>query len=234
MICNNCGKTLKDTAKFCGGCGSTTTSDYLESSVAAVSIAPSIVEPVTQQPVSQELLVGCVAHPAVAATEKCRGCGSSFCQDCLILNGGGKYCLNCSAALRVSESQGLQPYRDPFAYSSPGVAAAPQTQYYAQPTAGYRFAGLSPYYQQEFSQIAASGELYKGRWNWAAFFFGGLWALTKGAWATFLVTFAINLVVIGVTCGWGSPIIFVFPIIYGLRGNYIYYNVAAKNKQIVF
>jgi hypothetical protein len=234
MVCNICGKTLKDTAKFCGGCGSTTTSDYIESSVAAVSIQPSVAQSVTQLPVAQELLVGCVSHPAITATEKCHGCGKSYCQDCLIVNAGGKYCLNCSASLRVSESQGLQPYQDSLAYSSPGVAVAPQTQYYAQSTPDYRFARFSPYYQQEFGQITASGEIYKGKWNWAAFFFGSLWALTKGAWATFLVHFAIVLVLGGITCGWGLPLIVVFPIIYGLRGNYIFYCAAVKNKQIVF
>lgn len=234
MVCNSCGKTLKDTAKFCGGCGSTINAGYIESSVAAVSVQPNVAEFVPPQSVSQELVVWCASHPAVIAIEKCRGCGNSFCQDCLIVNGSEKYCLNCSASLRGSESLALQPYQDPFAYSSPGVVAPPQTQYYAQPTPVYGFGGLSPYYQHEFYQIAVSGELYKGKWNWAAFFFGSLWALTKGAWLTFLIQILISLAIGGLTCGYGSPLILVFPIIYGLRGNYIYYNVAAKNKQIVF
>src|SRR5260370_12504007 len=156
MVCNSCGKTLKDTAKFCGGCGSTTTSDYIESSVAAVSIQPSAAQSATQLPVWQELLVGCVSHPAITATEKCHGCGKSYCQDCLIFNAGGKYCLNCSASLRVSESQGLQPYQDSLAYSSPGEAVTPQRQISSQTTQYFHFARFSSYYQHAFYHITAS------------------------------------------------------------------------------
>ena len=183
MVCNNCGKTLKDTAKFCGGCGASPTSGYVDVSVAPISEPRSVVEVVPMPSATQGLLIGCVSHPAVTATEKCLGCGNSFCQDCLILNNGNKYCLNCSASVKAFESQALQPYVDPLAYSSPNIRPAAQPQYYAQVIPDARFAALSPYYQQEFSQITASGEIYKGKWNWAAFFFGGLWALTKGAWA---------------------------------------------------
>src|SRR5260370_30891578 len=158
MCGNSCGKTLKDTAKFCGGCGSTTSSDYIASSVAAVSMQPSVAQSVTQLPVAQELLVGCVSHPAITATEKCHGCGKSYCQDCLIVNAGGKYCLNCSASLRVSESQGLQPYQDSLAYSSPGEAVAPHPQYYAHSTPAFRFALFSPSFQLEFVPITPNGE----------------------------------------------------------------------------
>lgn len=235
MVCNSCGKTLKDSAKFCSGCGNSITAGYIESSVPAMSEQQSVGELVVQQPVSQELFsVGCASHPAVIATAKCPGCGGSFCQDCLTGNGSETYCLLCSASLRAFESQVPQLYGQPLPVAPAIEGVAPQTQYFGQPTPDFRFAGLSPYYQQEFGQIAASGESYKGKWNWAAFFFGSVWALTKGAWATFLVHLVIVLVVGGVTCGFGLPLIIIFPIIYGLRGNYIYYCVAAKNKQIVF
>jgi hypothetical protein len=112
------------------------------------------------------------------------------------------------------------------------IALSPYPVYQVQP--GYLFAGLPPYYQQEFNQIAASNETYKGKWNWAAFCFGPLWALTKGAWATFLVSFIANILIIAGTCGWGLAIVWILPIIYGLRGNYIYYCVVAKQKQIIF
>ena len=44
------------------------------------------------------------------------------------------------------------------------------------------FPELSLYYRDEFDKIYESNEKYKGKWNWAAFFFGPIWALTKGVW----------------------------------------------------
>ena len=97
-----------------------------------------------------------------------------------------------------------------------------------------RFSHLAPYYQQEFTKIAASNEKYRGKWNWAAFFFGPLWALTKGAYLTFLVHAAIGTTILIVTFGFGLPLLIIFPFIYGIRGNYIYYSLVEKKKQIIF
>jgi hypothetical protein len=91
---------------------------------------------------------------------------------------------------------------------------------------------LPPYYQQEFTKIAQSGESYKGKWNWAAFFFGPIWALTKGAWLSALLHIGLNAVILVLSCGFGLPIVFVGAIIYGLRGNYIYYYASRHNKQL--
>ena len=86
--------------------------------------------------------------------------------------------------------------------------------------------GLSPYYQNEFSRIHESGETYKGKWNWAAFLFGGIWGLTKGAWLSALICFVVSIV----TSGIGG---IVFWLIYGARGNYIYYCARVKGKQMI-
>ena len=83
--------------------------------------------------------------------------------------------------------------------------------------------GLSPYYQEEFKKIWESGEVYKGKWNWAAFFFGGFWALTKGTWLSAVIS--LGLCFLG-----GIGIIYWF--IFGFRGNYIYYTLHAKGKQL--
>jgi hypothetical protein len=91
----------------------------------------------------------------------------------------------------------------------------------------YDFSRLSPYYQTEFSKIRDSNETYKGKWNWAAFIFGALWALTKGLWLSAVIAIAVSLM----TGGTLSP---VFWILFGIRGNYIYYNSVAKNKQLPF
>jgi len=41
--------------------------------------------------------------------------------------------------------------------------------------------GLDNYYQEEFRKIRDSNESYKGKWNWWAFIFAGIWGLFKGS-----------------------------------------------------
>lgn len=88
------------------------------------------------------------------------------------------------------------------------------------------FSDLSSYYQEEFTKISESNEAYRGKWNWAAFFFGPLWALTKGIWLASI----ISIVVAVITAGIGA-IIYWFA--FALRGNYQYYCSHVKNKQLL-
>lgn len=92
---------------------------------------------------------------------------------------------------------------------------------------------LPPYYQQEFTKIEESGETYKGKWNWAAFLFGPIWALTKGAWVSALCHVGVNAVILLVTCGFGAPLILIGAIIYGIRGNFIYYQAFRQGRQLL-
>lgn len=85
--------------------------------------------------------------------------------------------------------------------------------------------GLDPYYQEEFKKIHESGEAYRGKWNWSAFFFGPIWALTKGAWVSALTA----LVVTFLTGGLGG---IVYWFVFGARGNYIHYSLHTKKKQL--
>jgi hypothetical protein len=96
----------------------------------------------------------------------------------------------------------------------------------------HNLAHLPPYYQQEFTKIAESGESYKGKWNWAAFFFGPIWALTKGAYMSALCHIGVNALILLVTCGFGAPVLIIGGIIYGIRGNYIYYQASQHGKQL--
>jgi hypothetical protein len=82
---------------------------------------------------------------------------------------------------------------------------------------------LGSYYQEEFKKIYESNEMYKGKWNWAAFFFTWIWALTKGLWLPAVIILALCFTGIGAILYW-----FVF----GIRGNYMYYSLIVKNKQI--
>jgi len=85
--------------------------------------------------------------------------------------------------------------------------------------------GVSPYYQNEFRKITASKEVYKGRWNWTAFIFGGFWALTKGLWLPTIICFLGALISGGLV---GIAYWFVF----GARGNYMYYCKLVKRQDI--
>lgn len=86
---------------------------------------------------------------------------------------------------------------------------------------------LSPYYQAEFTKIHESKEVYSGKWNWAAFFFGTLWAIAKGLWLSVIVTIILNVI----TAGFASILIVFY---YGFRGNKLCYNKHVKNQQTLF
>jgi hypothetical protein len=100
----------------------------------------------------------------------------------------------------------------------PGLAA---TTDFAQTN----FSSLPLYYQEEFKKILESNESYKGKWNWAAFFFGAIWALTKGLWVAPVICVAASIFTWGV-----AGVIYWF--VFGARGNYMYYCIYVKNKQL--
>jgi hypothetical protein len=82
---------------------------------------------------------------------------------------------------------------------------------------------LSDYYRDEFQRISTSGESYQGKWNWAAFFWGGIWALTKGLWAP-----VVLCIVVCIPLG-GIPAI-LFWAYFAARGNYLYYKKVVKKQ----
>jgi hypothetical protein len=83
---------------------------------------------------------------------------------------------------------------------------------------------LLPYYQDEFQRIRESGEQYRGKWNWAAFCFGGFWALSKGLWKQLVIA------LVGSLFTWGIVgIIYCF--VFGARGNYLYYCKVIKHQE---
>jgi hypothetical protein len=88
------------------------------------------------------------------------------------------------------------------------------------------FSNLPRYYQEEFTKISESNETYRGKWNWAAFFFGPLWALTKGIWLASIICIVVAVVTAGI-----GGIIYWFA--FALRGNYQYYCSSVKNKQLL-
>lgn len=88
------------------------------------------------------------------------------------------------------------------------------------------FSALKPYYQERFGRILRSNERDTGGWNWSAFLFGCFWALSKGLWLSALVMFALPLLTDGV-------FLLLTSLVYGFRGNYLYYRKYVKNQQNV-
>lgn len=85
--------------------------------------------------------------------------------------------------------------------------------------------GLSDYYRREFQRIYESHEGYKGKWNWAAFLFGPIWALTKGIWLAPVIALAGGLLTY-------SLVMIAYWFVFGARGNYLYYTVHVKGRQL--
>lgn len=92
------------------------------------------------------------------------------------------------------------------------------------------YAYLEPYYQEEFKKIRDSNEVYKGKWNWCAFYFSWLWALTKGLWGISLVSLGIIILISAFDPDLKFLEIAVL-MFYGVRGNYFYYNLVKNKKQ---
>lgn len=86
--------------------------------------------------------------------------------------------------------------------------------------------GLPEYYRSEFQKIRDSNEDYKGKWNWAAFLLGPFWAFSKGLREVVVVyvvaiLFTFGLSVVG------------YAVIFGLRGNYLYYSKLMKRRVVL-
>jgi hypothetical protein len=134
----------------------------------------------------------------LVANKFCTACGTE-------LEAAVRFCGRCGASLAA------------------GTSASPAVPLPVQPlVSAPNYIGLSEYYRQEFSMIENSGERYQGKWNWAAFLFGGIWALTKGLWVPALIAF-IGAIFTGGIVG----VIYWF--IFGARGNYMYYRKVTRN-----
>ena len=144
-------------------------------------------------------------HPTLALGNPCPDCGG-------LVPSTAASCPGCGRPVMATpRPRFVQPYAQVAQPSGPS---------------GLALHGLSPYYEQEFRQIAGSNESYKGKWNWAAFLFGPLWALTKGAWLAAIICIVLCVLTIGIL---GIPYWFVF----GARGNYLYYCASQKRQQLV-
>ena len=87
--------------------------------------------------------------------------------------------------------------------------------------------GLSPYYQEEFRRIRNSGGTYRGKWNWGAFAFGTIWALTKELWLAAGISVVVGLLTAGIG-------FIAYWFIFGARGTYLYYTLHTTRKQLPY
>jgi hypothetical protein len=142
--------------------------------------------------------------------------GTAFCTGCGVrLGPGHHFCGACGTSVDTLSN----------AVPATSAAVAPGP---ARPVhSAANFPGLSGYYRQEFAQIESSGERYQGKWNWAAFFFGALWALSKGLWVPALVAFVGSIFT-------GGIVGLIYWVIFAARGNYMYYRKIARNENSVY
>lgn len=157
--------------------------------------------------------------------EFCVGCGckplsdNKFCQECGVeTNAKQEICIKCGVKLKSSTSTSS---------TSSGISNDFNKIINGDGILNLDFSNLDSYYQAEFTKIYESNEAYKGKWNWFAFLFGGIWALTKGVWISPLAVFLLSIFTLGI------PGI-IYWIVCGFRGNYMYYNAYVKNKQLFF
>jgi hypothetical protein len=149
--------------------------------------------------------------------KKCPSCGGSVDID-------AKECGYCGASLVTEESkqenakeQEPNPQEESQGYSNPN------------PDPKHPYSYLPVYYQEEFATIDGSRGAYKGKWNWAAFFFSWIWGFTKGLWALSLISLFLSLLFNRMHA---DALNLALGLIWGVRGNYFYYQLVKHNKQI--
>jgi hypothetical protein len=147
--------------------------------------------------------------------KKCPLCGGSVDVD-------AKECGYCGASLVTEENKQENAKEKEPEHKE-------ETKSYSNPDPKGHFKYLIPYYQEEFAKIEETNGAYKGKWNWAAFFFSWIWGFTKGLWALSLISLFLSLLfnrmhadVLNLALG----------LIWGVRGNYFYYQLVKYNKQI--
>ena len=149
---------------------------------------------------------------------KCPLCGGS-------IEENAKECQYCGASLLTDESGQEAREKEPeFKEEEKG-----QGDSYADADPKSPYSYLPPYYQEEFETMDKSHGAYKGKWNWAAFFFSWIWGFTKGLWTLSLITLFLSLLFNRM--GWDA-LSLPLALVWGVRGNYFYYQLVRFKRQI--
>jgi len=153
--------------------------------------------------------------------KKCPSCGGSNDEN-------AKECQYCGTSLTAEEG-GQEKAEEQETAKEQETENKEESRTYSNPDPGSQYRYLPPYYQDEFSKIEETNEAYKGKWNWAAFFFSWIWGFTKGMWATSLIGLFLSLLFNRMHF---DALNLVLSIIWGVRGNYFYYQLVKHNRQI--
>src|ERR1019366_5953293 len=107
--------------------------------------------------------------------------GTVMCGNCKeLIPVNQRFCQKCGGPNPMAPPQNYRPAPNHAAQSSTGALP-------------FLSESVSPYYQEEFGRMQADPN-YQGKWNWAAFFWCCLWAITKGLWGPVLLCLVSFLV----------------------------------------
>ena len=182
-----------------------------------------------------------VAAPAtpLPKTVFCRSCGSELFETVAVCGNCGTAQIPGQSAGPSAGAPGPQPggqangtdfnsQRWTVGGSVIGVSASSAAPLTSAPDLSM----VDPYYQDEFRRIYESGEVYRGKWNWAAFIFGPLWLLARELPMIGIAVILANIIVGIVTAGTGLPLLFfAYDVYLGIRGNYLRYTSLYKRVQ---
>jgi parvulin-like peptidyl-prolyl isomerase len=112
MLCNACGATINEGADACPNCGAAvaeTSASPEQAPDNQTGDAPTSYETTKLATEADAAPVACAVHDYAVATGACDTCGKPCCKQCLVSDGEGKHCQECSAALNSSASQTAAP-----------------------------------------------------------------------------------------------------------------------------
>lgn len=187
MICNDCGASLINTAKFCASCGSPTYLDQADTQMLPQDTSPINPEttnppgPASQPPapaytpgpaVGLAPYPACVFHTGVIAAGACVGCGYFFCRACIYNYAGRNYCANCWARFNPAmqppaQYQQYQQYQQPYGYGY-------NQPYNYRPTPQVKSPGLALFLS---FIMPGAGQLYNGDIGKGILLFLAFWLL---------------------------------------------------------
>lgn len=221
MYCMHCGKELVKEAEFCMNCGKkpllgqeycynckSTLSDGQE---ICLNCGVNLIEINSASTESSSDKMSYCRHcgkEVYSNAEICVSCGrrpfigSDYCQNCgSETTEGQEVCIKCGVGLKSTQS-------------SESIRAEVNSSV------------MDEYYQDEFQKIKSSNGAYKGKWNWAAFFFSWIWGFTKGLWllsiiSVILIFLLAETIIIPI-------LIWIF---FAVRGNYAYYRLVEYDEQ---
>lgn len=169
MICNNCGSQLSNTAKFCSGCGCSTspeTSGSWSSSGSGTQTSPVTALFSESSHPANTVTATCAVHIGTVASGVCLNCGNFHCRECLITHNGRNYCKKCAVQLS-NPSQQLA--RNQHQQTTPNFIPPPQNHPYQMHVNPY-VQPFSPYVKRKEPAIAlllsllipGLGQIYNG------------------------------------------------------------------------